>query len=225
LRQWLQETDREASKKSTVRKIVFTPYGDKFVSLNGEGSLYLHAFSFETECYPLTLFKNHKISDFCILDADASLIVCQSESKKCLEIVDLMTGETLYTVKNAGDRVLSDPERNGFMTFGAKSGLVVRHNPDLTVAWQKQVSKEDITACCWAGHKLRSLVLGFSDGLVKVYRVGEDENEWEPQQTLEAFVSVQGRKGAVTALKVHPETGAIYGASSQGNVKLLLLEV
>ena len=171
------------------------------------------------------MFKNHKISDFAILDADASMIICQSESKKCLQMVDLLTGETIHTLKNAGNLILSDPERNQFFTFGAKSGLIVCHNADLAIAFQKQIHKEDITACCWAGHKMRSLVVGFSDGLVKVFRVGAVESEWEPQQSLEAFVNVQGRRGAVTSLKVHPQTGAVYGASSQGNVRLLLLEV
>ena len=63
---------------------------------------------------------------------------------------------------------------------------------------------------------MRCLVVGFSDGVVKVYEVTEDEasTTWEPKQTINAFVSVAGKKGSVTCLKVHPESGALYGASS-----------
>jgi len=49
--------------------------------------------------------------------------------------------------------------------------------------------------------------------------------QWEPIHSIDAFTNVQGRKGAVTAIRVHPDTGALYVASSQGNVKLLLSEI
>lgn len=49
-----------------------------------------------------------------------------------------------------------------------------------------------------------------------------DQNEaWEAKTTINAFTSAGGKKGAVTSLKTHGESGALYGASSLGTVKLL----
>ena len=47
---------------------------------------------------------------------------------------------------------------------------------------------------------MRFLVLGFSDGIVKIYQISdlEKETSWEPIETIGAFVNVGGKKGAVT---------------------------
>lgn len=84
-------------------------------------------------------------------------------------------------------------------------------------------------------------MVGFSDGLIKVYDADEvaayveekhknndrhiEEKAWCGEYTIPAFVSVGGKKGAVTQLKVHAESGAVYGASSQGNIKMLRLSM
>jgi hypothetical protein len=62
--------------------------------------------------------------------------------------------------------------------------------------------------------------VGFQDGVVKLFDL--DQNDaWEAKITINAFTSVGGKKGAVTSLKTHSESGALYGASSLGTVKLL----
>ena len=67
---------------------------------------------------------------------------------------------------------------------------------------------------------MQSLAVGFSDGVVKLFDL--DGNEaWESKATINAFTNVGGKKGAVTSLKLHGESGALYGSSSLGNVKLL----
>lgn len=93
---------------------------------------------------------------------------------------------------------------------------------NLNVTLTKQLYKEDITASVWCGHKLRFMMVGFSDGTLRLYEVPEDkESTWEPKPTINAFVNINGKKGSVTSLKVHPETGAVYAASSMGTLKLL----
>ena len=71
----------------------------------------------------------------------------------------------------------ADPLRQTFYSFNSKTGFVQRHNMELQVTVQRQVWKEEITAYCWAGHRLESLVLGFADGLVKVFRVSVDDKD------------------------------------------------
>ena len=94
-----------------------------------------------------------------------------------------------------------------------------------------QLAKEEITACAWCGHRQQHLALGFSDGHVSFYdcaapNASTDEKLWEvPGSCVNAFCNVGGKKGAVTALRVHAESGAVFGASSQGNVKLLRVQL
>jgi hypothetical protein len=126
--------------------------------------------------------------------------------------------------------VTVDPLRQSFYTFNSKSGVLQRHNLQLQVVLTKQLHKEEVTAYTWAGHKMEALVLGFADGMVRVYEGFSEEEEdmapWEqPVKSFEAFTNVQGKKGAVSVLKVHRDTGALYGASTQGNIKLLAAEV
>ena len=93
---------------------------------------------------------------------------------------------------------------------------------NLHVTLTKQLHKEEITASVWCGHKLRYMMLGFSDGTLRLYEIPEDkESTWEPKQIINAFVNINGKRGSVTSLKVHSETGAVYAASSLGTVKLL----
>jgi len=75
---------KESSKKSTVKKIQFNSYGDKFVSLSVDGCLFVHTFDLTDEYSPLVAIKGQKISDFGMIDSDASIIVAQSSSNKSL---------------------------------------------------------------------------------------------------------------------------------------------
>lgn len=67
-----------SAKKSTVKKIQFTAYGDKFVSLNAEGSLFLHSFDLSEDHSALFVFKGHKVSDFGMMDQDGTVIAALS---------------------------------------------------------------------------------------------------------------------------------------------------
>ncbi len=56
LRQWFLEPEismKDATKKSNIKKIQFTYFGDRFCSLNVEGSLFLH--TFDTQSNPALL--------------------------------------------------------------------------------------------------------------------------------------------------------------------------
>ncbi len=65
-------------KKQTVKKIVFSHFGDRFLSLNLEGTLFLHSFDLKEDKSALFIAKNLKISDFQPLDTDATLVVAIS---------------------------------------------------------------------------------------------------------------------------------------------------
>lgn len=65
------------------------------VSINGEGSLFVHIFDLSDTYQPCFTLKGHKISDFGIVDQDASVILAQSQSNKSLELVDTYTGEII----------------------------------------------------------------------------------------------------------------------------------
>jgi len=43
--------------------------------------------------------------------------------------------------------------------------------------------------------------------------------------TINAFTSINGRKGSVLKLRFHPKTGALFAASNVGCVKLLRLAI
>ena len=117
------------------------------------------------------------------------------------------------------------------MFNATKPGQIQIYNNDLVPGLAVQLSKEDITAYAWCGHRQQYLALGFSDGRVRFYDcsvndVSSEARLWEePKLCVNAFCSVGGKKGAVTALRVHSETGAVFGASSQGNVKLLRVQL
>jgi WD40 repeat protein len=62
------------------------------------------------------------------------------------------------------------------------------------------------------------LVVGFRDGLVKIYNV---DKEYELRESFMAFPAINNKKGSVTALKLHPSNGALFGSSQTGNLKVL----
>lgn len=65
-------------KKSTVKKIEFTPYGDKFVSLNLEGTVFLHSFELYNDRSALYTLRGYKASDFGIMDNEGTVIAVLS---------------------------------------------------------------------------------------------------------------------------------------------------
>jgi WD40 repeat protein len=86
-----------------VKKIEFTPYGDKFISLNLDGSLFLHSFGIDEDRAALFTYKGQKISDFGQMDNDGTVLAVLSSSNKTLSILDLMTGEILASVKTSAN--------------------------------------------------------------------------------------------------------------------------
>jgi len=96
LTQWVLEPEvppKDANpKKSSIKKIEFTPYGDKFLTLNAEGSVFLHAFDLSDDHSALFVLKGNKISDFGFIDNDGTVIAVLSSSNKALSIIDCITG-------------------------------------------------------------------------------------------------------------------------------------
>lgn len=94
----------------------------------------------------------------------------------------------------------------------------------------KLLAKEEITAAAVSPTQ-DSLVLGTSDGLVKIYDLHSHEGSSAAQgsaQTEKGSISAftnYGRKGAVSKLRFHPSSGALFAASNLGCVKLLRLAI
>jgi hypothetical protein len=98
-------------KKSAVKKIIFNYYGDKFASLNTEGTLFLHSFDLREDRSALFVQKGLKITDFGLMDPDATVIASLSSSNKTLSIIDCITGEILAQNKTVGNMLQVDAER------------------------------------------------------------------------------------------------------------------
>ncbi len=62
-----------------------------------------------------------------------------------------------------------------------------------------------------------TLVAGFKDGIVKIFNINKD---YETRENCLAFPAVGNKKGAVSQVRIHPNNGALYAASSIGNFKL-----
>jgi WD40 repeat protein len=135
LNQWVLEPDlplKEANpKKSAVKKINFSNYGDKFVSLNAEGTLFLHSFDLRGDGGTLYVHKGHKITDFGLMDPDCTVIAALSSSTKTLSIIDCMTGDILVQSKTVGNMLQVDAERQCLYTFNSKSGAIQQHDCNL----------------------------------------------------------------------------------------------
>merc|ERR1712051_409220 len=111
------------------------------------------------------------------------------------------------------------------LCFNAKPGYVIEY--DLRKEGEhitdKGLTKEEITAVAIAPDQ-RSLVLGQSDGIVKIYDVRNGVNALAEQSVINAFTNY-GRKGTVSRLRFHPGTKALFAASNIGCVKLLRLAI
>ncbi len=101
-----------------------------------------------------------------------------------MSVIDCLTGDTLAQSKTVGNLVQVDQERQCIYTFNLKSGAMQKHDLNLQLLLTKQLHKEDVTASAWCGHRMSSLMLGFSDGTIRVYEMRGDERDWEPKQTI-----------------------------------------
>jgi len=84
------------TKKATIKKIVFSNYGDKIISNNMDGSIFMHKFdTFEVSktvpIFSLTKSKEQKFNDFDLLNND-SILALTSLKPKHLWIVDTLVG-------------------------------------------------------------------------------------------------------------------------------------
>ena len=130
------------------------------------------------------MVKNLKITDFQPLDTDATLLVAISTSNKTLSVIDCFTGDTLAQSKIVGNLLQVDQERQCVYTFNSKSGVIQKYDFNLQLLLTKQLHKEDVTASVWCGHRMSSLLIGFSDGTIRVYEIRGEERDWEPKQTI-----------------------------------------
>ena len=208
-------------RKATVKQIEFNSFGDRFTTLNLEGSLFVH--NFESNSLPLFKFKGQKLSHFCHLDPEGTVVAAVSYSNKTLCIIDTMLPLNhcvLASLKGtAATLVLSDPYRQRLYAFNAKPGVVTEYDlkKTCTQVQQKQLLKDEITSVLLVGHKGALVAVGSTDGHIRIY----DSSTWDLRETLSPFVSVQGKKGSVLAMKSHRESGALFASSSAGCVKLV----
>ena len=80
-----------------------------------------------------------------------------------------------------------------------------------------------------------SLIVGFNDGIVKVYyqeahsygsQEPESDLKFTVREQINAFTNVEGKKRPVTKLMCHsPCGGALYACSNSGVIKLLRLHL
>jgi hypothetical protein len=99
LRQWICEPEIPLQaanpKKSTVKKIEFSNFGDKFVALNLDGSLFIFSFGQNTNNTPFFCKKGLKVLDFGFVDDEGTTVALISKETKSVLIFDFMTGSTL----------------------------------------------------------------------------------------------------------------------------------
>lgn len=117
-------------RKTTVKRIEFSNYGDKIFALNMEGSLFIHSFDLgeQSKVTPLFKSKGLKLSDFAVLDSEG-VVAAISNSNKTLTLLDTLIQEPLLQLKGvAGNLILADPYRQKLMTFNSKPGVIAEHD-------------------------------------------------------------------------------------------------
>lgn len=109
------------------------------------------------------------------------------------------------------------------LTFNAKPGLITEHDlrKDGAVVRTKMIHNEEVTAVCMDQDQT-TLVIGFKDGTVKIMN---SSDPFEVRETIQVFMPVNGKKGTVSQLKIHPSNGALFGCSLTGLFKLIRLKV
>jgi len=220
------------AKKSTVKKLAFTSYGDKIAALNLEGSFFISNFDLHEGSKHHPLFttqelaraKECRISDFQFLDRD-SIVAAVSLKEKSFNVFDtLMPGAhcAVLSTKGTGGNLLEvNRSKHRAYCFNVKPGHFTEHDlrKDGAIVQTKQLSKEEITAVTQHG---KYLILGFSDGVIKIL---DTENEFCVVESIPAFTNLFGKKAAVSKIKIHPTNNALFASSSGGCLKLLRLRI
>lgn len=89
------------------------------------------------------------------------------------------------------------------------------------VVFSTSLHSDEITSVAF-NEAETTLVAGFKDGIIKILNIPKD---FEARETYSAFSSAGGKKGGVSQVRVHPTNGALYAASTIGNLKLFRIRV
>jgi len=122
-------------------------------------------------------------------------------------------------------QLCSDNRR--ILCFNGKPGYVTEYDlrKEGEVITNKLLAKEEISAVALSPDQ-QTLLLGQVDGIVKIFDIQVSDNSaqgtvlTEKEPSINAFTSY-GRQSAVSKLRFHPVSGALFAASSVGCVKLL----
>eukprot|EP00347_Sterkiella_histriomuscorum_P004436 403360465 len=212
-------------KKATLKKIQFSNYGDKVVSLNMEGSIYMHKVDNQESSrvqpiYQLKKQKELKYNDFVILNYD-SVLSMTSLKPRHLWIYDTLVASRHGLVmesNNGGNIMQALRKRNQIMMFNEKPGQmnILDLKMNKLVA-SIQLHSDEVTSVTM-NETENTLVAGFRDGIVKIYNA---DKEYELREQFMAFTTSSNKKGSVTQVKFHPTNGALFGSSITGNFKIL----
>jgi WD40 repeat protein len=219
-------------KKSTVKKILFNSYGDKMYVSNMEGSFTMHSFDREEQSYISPLYsipksKQIKFDDFDIVD-DETIVAGITLKNKYMWLNDLLmpasSNQVMENNQVSGNILLVNRSKNSIYSFNHKPGLMTESDIRMNLKTVKslQISSDEVTSACLDSQG-SSLVIGTKDGRVKIVNL---DSTWSTRENLsQAFPAIEKKKQAVTVVKTHPVTGALFAASNQGNLKLLRLRI
>ena len=210
LNQWILDKDTPPAqanpKKSTLKKLAFTSYGNKFVALNTGGHLFMMNFDLhESSKYdPLFSTLTHvprgssadsRLSDVQLLDED-SIIAGVSVKDKVLNLYDTMLPPRCSVVQSykqpgAGNILQVCSNTQKILCFNSKPGFVSEYDirmQNQTVN-QKQLIKEEITSCT-LNTVQDSLILGTASGIVKIFDL--KNGNYDEKVSINAFTNVMG---------------------------------
>ena len=169
-----------------MKKIEFNSYGDKFAALNTGGSLFLMSFDLDTtsKMEPLwstiqsSRLMEHRLSDFSFLDRD-SIVAAVSHRDKVLNVYDMLVPPRQSVVwsnknGNGGNLMQVCGDSRKILCFNSKPGYLVEYDlrKETEQVQAKQCTREEITAVALSPSE-ESLVLGLSDGIVKIFDIKE----------------------------------------------------
>lgn len=125
-----------------------------------------------------------------------------SHSQKAIFVLDLLvpaTDSILHKAQTKGGNIVVALHNScKILAFNAKPGHLTEFNVvknELTVGKTSQLGREEITAAT-TSHDERSLVVGYSDGQVKVFDIDEkgELKLDQARETISAFTNIYGKK-------------------------------
>ncbi len=247
LDQWftVQDVKNANPKKTTVKKLAFSSFGENFSALSLDGSFNMFRFDLLESSKTNPLFaipraKEQKFFDFGYMN-DESLVAFCSVKPKRLWLFDTLVGPGSAVLSEqgyGGNLLLCNQPNKMLLTFNDKAGLVnvfdLRKGKTMVT---HSLGSDEITAVCF-NRSQTSLIVGFKGKILKVTNYGADGtvkvfstasvvygNPVLVDQVT-AFQPQQGnKKVGVSYVKVHPQSGALFVSSTHGHVKLLRINV